>query len=47
MSRYFTFTVGSPLVRVQCYLHDDSHAAQGWYARNERTLELSRPFFMD
>jgi hypothetical protein len=46
MSRYFTFSVGSPLVRVQCYLHDDSHAPQGWYARAERTLELSKPFFM-
>ena len=46
MSRYFTFTIGSPLVRLQCYLHDDSHAPQGWYARAERTLELSKPFFM-
>jgi hypothetical protein len=46
MSRYFTFTVGSPLVRVQCYLHDDSHAPQGWYSPAERTLELSKPFFV-
>jgi len=37
----------SPLVRVQCYLHDDSHAPQGWCARGERTLELSKPFLMD
>jgi len=32
MSRYFTFTVGSPLARVQCYLHDESYEPQGWYA---------------
>ena len=31
MSRHFTFTEGSRLVRVRCYLHDDTHAAQGWY----------------
>jgi hypothetical protein len=46
MSRYFTFTSGSRLVRVQCYLHDDSFAPQGWYARAERVLELSKPFFL-
>jgi Calcineurin-like phosphoesterase len=46
MSRHFTFTSGSRLARVQCYLHDDSHAPQGWYAPAERTLELSKPFFM-
>jgi hypothetical protein len=44
MSRHFTFTNGSRLVRVRCYLHDDSHAAQGWYAPAERVLELNTPF---
>jgi hypothetical protein len=44
MSRHFTFTAGSRLVRVRLYLHDDSYAAQGWYAPAERVLELSKPF---
>ncbi|MEI9901773.1 MAG: hypothetical protein WDN31_18610 [Hyphomicrobium sp.] len=44
MSRHFTFTAGSRLVRVRCYLHDDSYAPQGWYAPSERVLELSKPF---
>jgi hypothetical protein len=44
MSRHFTFTAGSRLVRVRLYLHDDSHAPQGWYAPSERVLELSKPF---
>lgn len=44
MSRHFTFTAGSRLVRVRCYLHDDSHAPQGWYAPAERVIELGRPF---
>jgi Calcineurin-like phosphoesterase len=47
MSRHLTFTAGSPLVRVRCYLHDDSHAPQGWYAPAERVLELNRAFFPD
>jgi hypothetical protein len=46
MSRHFTFTSGSRLARVRCYLHDDSHAPQGWYAPAERVLELGKPFFM-
>jgi hypothetical protein len=44
MSRHFIFSSGSKLVRVRCYLHDDSYAPQGWYPRAERVLELSRPF---
>jgi len=42
MSRLFTFTEGSNQVRVQCYLHTDQYAPQGWYAKAERTIELSR-----
>ncbi|SFV26152.1 metallophosphoesterase [Hyphomicrobium facile] len=47
MSRHFTFTAGSKLVRVRCYLHDDSYAPQGWYPPSERVIELSRPFRPD
>ena len=45
MSRHFTFTEGSRLVRVRCYLHDDTHAAEGWYPPAERMLEFSKPFY--
>ena len=44
MSRLLTFVDGSPLVRVQCYLHTSQYAPQGWYPKAERTLQLSRPF---
>jgi len=44
MSRHFTFTAGSRSVLVRCYLHDDTHAPQGWYQKAERLLELSKPF---
>jgi hypothetical protein len=44
MSRHFAFTAGSRLVRVRCYLHDDTHEAQGWYPNAERVVELSKPF---
>lgn len=44
MSRLFVFTEGSRLLRVRCYLHDDSYAPQGWYARAERVFKLSKPF---
>ncbi len=46
MSRLLTFTEGSTAVRVQCYLHDNSHAAQGWYPKAERTIRLGKPFRM-
>lgn len=44
ISRRLTFRPGSPEVRVQCYLHTDQYAPQGWYPRAERTLTLDRPF---
>lgn len=44
MSRHFTFTAGSRLVRVRCYLHDDSYAPQGWYRPAERVLEFGTAF---
>ena len=44
MSRLLTFTAGSTAVRVQCYLHTNTHAPQGWYPPAERTIRLSKPF---
>jgi hypothetical protein len=44
MSRLLTFTEGSAEVRVQCYLHTDTHAPQGWYAKAERTIKLGKSF---
>ncbi len=47
MSRLFTFTEGSDQVRVQCYLHTSQHKPEGWYAKVEKTLPLSKPFQMN
>jgi hypothetical protein len=44
MSRLLTFTEGSAEVRVQCYLHTNTHAPQGWYPKAERTIRLGKPF---
>ena len=44
MSRLLTFVNGSAAVRVQCYLHTNQYAPQGWYPAAERTLHLSKPF---
>jgi len=30
---------------VRCYLHDDAHAAEGWYPPAERVLEFSKRFY--
>ncbi len=46
MSRLLTFTEGSAEVRVQCYLHTNTHAPQGWYAEAERVITLGKPFRM-
>jgi hypothetical protein len=46
MSRLMTFTEGSRKVRIQCYLHTAEYAAQGWYAKAERTIELSKPYHL-
>jgi hypothetical protein len=46
MSRLLTFTDKSDEVRVQCYLHTSQHAPQGWYPKVERTLRLTKPFFL-
>jgi len=46
MSRLLTFTEGSDEVRVQCYLHTNQHAPQGWYPKAERTIRLGKPFRM-
>ncbi|QHE84624.1 metallophosphoesterase [Hydrogenophaga sp. BPS33] len=44
LSRLMTFTEGSDLVRVRCYMHTSEYAPQGWYAPAERVLKLPRPF---
>jgi hypothetical protein len=44
MSRLLTFTEGSNIVRVQCYLHTSQHAPQGFYPKAERTIKLAHPF---
>jgi hypothetical protein len=44
MSRLLTFTEGSTDVRVQCYLHTNTHAPQGWYPKAERTIKLGKAF---
>ncbi|MDZ4849160.1 MAG: metallophosphoesterase [Pirellulaceae bacterium] len=46
LSRLLTFTEGSAEVRVQCYLHTNTHASQGWYPKAERVIELGKPFHM-
>lgn len=44
LSRLFTFREASDEVRVQCYMHTDRFAPQGWYAPAERVLSLGSPF---
>ena len=44
MSRLLTFAEGSRDVRVQCYLHTNQHAPQGWYPKAEERLQLLKPF---
>ena len=44
MSRLLTFTEGSAEARMQCYLHTNDHAAQGWYAPAERRIPLRLPY---
>ena len=46
MSRLLTFTEGSAEVRVQCYLHTNTHAPQGWYPKAGRVIVLGKPFRM-
>ena len=46
MSRLLTFADGSDQVRVQCYLHSDDFAPQGWYKPAERVLTLNKPFHL-
>lgn len=46
MSRLLTFTDGSAGVRVECYLHTNTHAPRGWYPKAERVITLGKPFRM-
>jgi hypothetical protein len=41
-----TFTEGSDEVTAQSYLHSSDYAPQGWYAKVERVIKLSKPFKM-
>jgi len=41
-----TFTDGSDRMTARCYLDGDEYAPQGWYAKSERTIQLSKPFRM-
>jgi hypothetical protein len=41
-----TFTEGSDEVAVQCYLHTDEYAPQGWYDKVSRRVKLPKPFKM-
>jgi len=41
-----TFTDGSDEVTAQCYLHGNEYAPQGWYAKVDRVIKLSKPFKM-
>lgn len=44
ISRRLAFTPGSDEVIVQCYLHTDQYAPQGWYPKAQRTLKLDKAF---
>jgi hypothetical protein len=39
-----TFTEGSDTVTARCYLHSNEYAPQGWYAKTDRVIKLSKPF---
>ena len=39
-----TFSEGSDQVTARCYLHGNEFASQGWYARSDQTIKLSKPF---
>lgn len=41
-----TFTEGSDDMTARCYLHGDEYAPQGWYAKVDRVIKLSKPFKM-
>ena len=41
-----TFTDGSDEVTARCYLHGNEFAPQGWYAKSDRVIKLSKPFRM-
>ncbi|MFC1461626.1 metallophosphoesterase [Verrucomicrobiota bacterium] len=43
-TRVLTFREGSREVQVRCYMHTSEFMPQGWYAKAERVLKISRPF---
>ncbi len=42
MSRLLSFE--ADVLDVQCYLHTNDHAPQGWYPSVRRSLELAKPY---
>jgi hypothetical protein len=44
MSRLLTFLPGEAKVRIQCYLHTNQHAPQGWYPTAERIVNFKYAF---
>jgi hypothetical protein len=44
LSRILTFAEGRRDLRIQCYLHTNDYAPQGWYAPAERAVPLRVPF---
>jgi hypothetical protein len=41
-----TFTDGSAEATARCYLHGNEYAPQGWYAKTNRLIQLSKAFRM-
>lgn len=41
-----TFADGSKEVSARCFLHGNEFAPQGWYAKSNRAILLSKPFKM-
>jgi hypothetical protein len=41
-----TFTDGIDEVSAHCYLHTSEYAPQGWYAKADHVIKLSKPFKM-
>ena len=41
-----TFPEGRDAVSAHCYLRSNDYAPQGWYQKNDRAIQLSKPFRM-
>jgi hypothetical protein len=45
-SWFLTFTDGRDDMTARSYLHGGEYAPQGWYAKVDRVIKLSKPFKM-